>query len=310
MIPHEPRNRQSRNARFLERVVAPFPDDRTNTEVVGAWTLKPVGKRAGLKTYIDHLAKRRHFIWADSRSRAFSGYRNTILGNLWLILMPVLDGLFYYIIFGLLLQISRDMENYIGYLLIGIFMFQYTSRSLNSGATAVTGARSMIRAFTFPRASLPIAVVTRETVSMLPVVLTMAALILTLPPRTAVSWHWIIFPAILGFHGLFNLGIAFFAARSTARIPDLRHLISFLTRFWRYGSAVMFPLDRYINDSTILAILELNPLFVIIDMYRQVLLNGEVPPIHSWLLLAAWSLGTALLGFLYFWRAEEQYGRE
>lgn len=304
--------KRGRNARFLERVTKQVSDDDTlRQEVVGSWALKPVGKRVGLMTYLKQLADRRHFIWADSRARAFSGNRNMILGNLWLVLLPVLDGLAYFLIFGVLLQLSRGMENYVAFLLIGIFMFQFTIRSLNNGATAITGARNMIRAFTFPRASLPIAIVVREAISMLPVVVMMAVLILVLPPRTDITWHWLLFPAIFFLQGVFNLGIAFFAARATARIPDLRHIFSVFARFWRYGSAVMFPFDRFVdNNPQLLAILELNPLFIIIDMYRSVLLYGQVPEFRSWLLLAAWSVGALVLGFLFFWRAEEQYGRE
>lgn len=303
-----------RNARFLEKVTNSRQSDEVEDlrqEVVGSWALKPVGRRVGLLTYLGQLIERRHFIWADSRARAFSGNRNMILGNLWLILLPVLDGLAYFLIFGVLLQLSRGMENYVAFLLIGIFMFQFTIRSLNSGATAITGARNMIRAFTFPRASLPIAIVLREAISMLPVVVTMAVLIIVLPPRTDVTWHWALFPAIFVLQATFNLGITFFAARATARIPDLRHLLSVFGRFWRYGSAVMFPFDRFVGDNPrLLAVLELNPLFIIIDMYRSVLLYGEAPGLRSWLLLTAWAIGTLLIGFLFFWRAEEQYGRE
>lgn len=313
MSPESEREQRGRNARFLEKVAG---GQRSNgnelrREVVGSWALKPVGKRLGLGRYLARLTERRHFIWADSRARAFSGNRNMILGNLWLVLLPILDGLAYFLIFGVLLQMSRGMENYIAFLLIGIFMFQFTIRSLNNGATAITGARNMIRAFTFPRASLPIAIVVREAISMIPVVATMAALILVLPPRTAVTWHWTLFPAVFAFQAAFNLGLAFLAARATARIPDIRHLFGVFGRFWRYGSAVMFPFDRFVDDDPhLMTILELNPLFVIIDMYRSVLLYGEVPALRSWVALSTWALVTLALGFILFWRAEEKYGRE
>lgn len=314
MSPEGKWEQRGHNARFLESMTARSQGSDDNVlrqEVVGSWALRPVGKRLGLGTYVAQLAERRHFIWADSRARAFSGNRNMILGNLWLILLPVLDGLAYFLIFGVLLQLSRGMENYIAFLLIGIFMFQFTIRSLNNGATAITGARNMIRAFTFPRASLPIAIVVREAISMLPVVVMMAVLILVLPPHADVTWHWLLFPAIFLLQGLFNLGITFVAARATARIPDLRHLISVFARFWRYGSAVMFPFDRFVdNNPGLMSVLELNPLFVIIDMYRSVLLYGDVPALHSWVVLSTWALATLAVGFLFFWSAEEKYGRE
>lgn len=301
---------RSQGSSFVHKLTAYEQREGPRQEVVGSWALKPVGRRDGLWAYLNKLHERRHFVWADSRTRAFSGNRGMILGNLWLVLLPALDGLAYFLIFGLLLNLTRGMDNYVAFLLIGIFMFQFTIRSLNNGAAAITRARNMIRAFSFPRAALPIAIVVREAISMLPVVATMAVLILTLPPRTDVTWHWLLFPLIFTLQGMFNLGIAFLAARIAAHVPDIRHLLSVFGRFWRYGSAVMFPFERLVEDPQLLQVLKLNPLFIIIDMYRSVLLHAEVPSIDSWLTLGAWSFGALVVGFVFFWRAEEQYGRE
>lgn len=280
-------------------------------EVVGSWALREVGRRPVLPSYIAQLWGRRHFIWSDARTRAYSSNRNMVLGNAWLVLLPMLDGLFYYAIFGLLLDFSRGMDNYVAFLLIGIFMFQYTTRVLNGGAAAITSNRNMIRAFTFPRAALPLAVVLREALSMIPVMVTMVVLLLVIPPGVEVTRSWLLFPVIFVFQACFNFGMALIAARLTARVPDLKNLISVFSRFWRYGSAVMFPFDRFVTGHPqLVAVLELNPLFVIIDVYRSILMDGEVPGTRSLVLLVAWSLGTLLVGFVFFWRAEERYGRE
>jgi teichoic acid transport system permease protein len=294
------------NARFVEQMRS----RRHRHEVVGKWSLTPVGRRPSLLAYIRALHHRRHFIWTDARSRAFSGSHGMLLGNVWLVVRPLLDGFTYYIIFGFLLQTSRGIEKFLGYLLIGIFLFQYTGRSLSNGASAVTGGRNMIRAFNFPRASLPISVVLREAFGMLPVLATMTVMILAFPPHAQVTWRWALFPAIFALQTVFNLGVAFFAARVTARIPDLKNLISFFSRFWMYGSAVMFSFDRFVDHPGVLAALELNPAFIILDMSRDVLLYATTPAVTSWATLAAWAFGTAVLGFLFFWRAEERYGRE
>ena len=300
----------SRDARDNARFVEQMRRRSRRHEVVGSWALKPVGRRPTLLAYARALHQRRHFIWADARSRAFSGNHGTFLGNVWLVVRPLLDGFTYFVIFGLLLQTSRGIDNYIGYLLIGIFLFQYTGRSLTSGASAVIGGRNMIRAFNFPRASLPISVVLREAIGMLPVLATMTVLVLAIPPHAKVTWQWSFFPAIFALQTIFNLGVAFFAARATARVPDLKNVLGFVSRFWLYGSAVMFSFDRFVDHPEILAILELNPAFIVLDMARDVLLYAATPALTSWIVLSLWAFGTAILGFLYFWRAEERYGRE
>jgi teichoic acid transport system permease protein len=37
---------------------------------------------------------------------------------------------------------------------------------------------------------------------------------------------------------------------------------------------------------------------------------SELPVTTMWLMGGAWGVGLMLLGFLFFWRAEERYGRE
>ena len=101
---------------------SPLADlDVVNFEQVDISRLSPVGVRPGLARYLLDLFQRRHFIWADSRARAFSGNKDTLLGNLWLIGRPILDGFAYYIIFGLVLGTSRGVDNFIGFLLVGVF---------------------------------------------------------------------------------------------------------------------------------------------------------------------------------------------
>ncbi|WP_043496733.1 ABC transporter permease [Georgenia sp. SUBG003] len=272
--------------------------------------LRPVGRRPPFVSYVRGLLQRRHFIVADARARALTRHRGTLLNNGWLVLQPLLNGVTFYVIFGLLLQTSRGIDNFVGYLLVGVFLFEFTSRCLNQGATAVAGGRNLVRAFTFPRASLPVAVVVREAFGMAPVLVTMAVLILAVPPHAPVTWLWLLFPAVLALQTVFNLGLALAAARVTAQLPDVRVLLGFVTRFWMYGSAVMFSYEQFVEDPTLLAVLELNPAYLVLDMSRDLLLYAAAPTADSWLVLAAWAVGTCAFGLWFFWRAEERYGRE
>lgn len=83
-----------------------------------------------------------------------------------------------------------------------------------------------------------------------------------------------------------------------------------MTRFWLYGSGVFFSFDAFVSHPTVLAVVELNPLFLVLDMTRDVLLYGQTPDLRSWAVLGAWAAGALLVGFLFFWRGEETYGRE
>jgi len=281
-----------------------------NLESVDIARLEPVGRRPSIGAYVRALAQRRHFIWADSRARAFSGNRDTLLGNLWLIGRPILDGLAYFIIFGLVLGTSRGVDNYVGFLLVGVFMFTFTSQALTDGAGVMAAGKNLVRAFAFPRAAIPIALVIRETISMLPVIATMLVLITAIPPHANITWRWLLFPAVFVLQIMFNAGLVFYAARLTSAIPDLRMVLGFISRFWLYASGVMFSLDAFITHPALLEVVQYNPAYCVIELSRELLVYGTTPDLRLWLTLGAWAVVTPVLGFLYFWQAEEDYARE
>jgi teichoic acid transport system permease protein len=272
--------------------------------------LLPVGQREPLGAYVTSIWGRRHFIWADSRARAFSGNKDTILGKFWLIGRPLLDGLMFYVIFSVILGASRGVPNYIGFLLIGIFTFSSTARALTGGASAMSGGRTLMRAFSFPRASIPLGLVIRDAISTLPIMATMMILIIAIPPHAVITWRWLLFPLVFVLQTLFNAGLIFYVARLTSGIPDLRMLIGFFSTMWRYGSGVMFSLDRFVTHPTVLEILQLNPAYCVVELSRELLLYGTTPDPKLWLTLIAWAVVTPILGFLYFWQGEEEYARE
>lgn len=280
----------------------------TRSMVEGDWQV--MGRRPSLPAYIRQLWERRHFITAEARSKAFSGNRDMLLGNVWLIGVPTLQGLAYFLIFGLILQTSRGIDNFTGFLLVGVFLFTHTASCLNGGITAMSGARGMTSSFSFPRAAIPIALLLRQTLSMVPVLATLVVLLLVVPPGTSITVTWLLFPLVFVLQTLFNAGVVLYAARLGAAVPDFKHLVAFVSRLWFYSSGVFFSIERFVSEGIWLAVLKGNPLYLVLDMSRDLLLYDTVPALQSWGLLAAWAIITPLLAFWFFWRGEETYGYE
>lgn len=272
--------------------------------------LSRIGVRPPLREYIQQLWQRRHFIWFDAHHRASTQNSRMKLGNVWLLLRPLVDSSFYFVIFGLILKVDRGMENYPAFLLIGILLFRSTATSVGSGSGVLRANRSMIKAFTFPRASIPIAAVLQSTMTSMLTMVVMVAVILVIPPHALPQVTWPLLVPIFVIQAITNLGIMFITARIGFHIPDVSNMLGVVSRFLMYGSGVMFPISRFIKDPTAMAIVEMNPLYQIVDMMRTVLLDGQVPEMRSWAISITWAVGLLVLGFIYFWRAEESYGRE
>lgn len=272
--------------------------------------LRRVGTRPPLREYFTELFDRRHFIWAGARGQAVTRYSNERLGMLWYVLRPLLDAAFYWFVFGVLLNVSRGMDNFVAFILIGVFMFQLSSRAITGGVALIRSSKSMIRAFAFPRAALGVSMVLRDLMSSLPAILMMFVLIMAIPPHEAPNVAWSFFPIILTLQLTISLGFALFFGWLGARMPDLAQAMSFVSRLLMYASAVIFPIERFVDQPTLLAIIQANPIYVVLDMYRMTLMDGAAPPLENWLQLAAWAVGALVIGFTLFWWDEERYGRE
>ena len=211
-------------------------------------------------------------------------------------------------IFGVILQAGRGLPNYVAFVIIGVFMFQFTSSSLSGGVDSIRSARALIRAFTFPRASIVISLVTRNFLQRVPAVVVMFIMIAAIPPHAPPTPTWLLFPVVLVLHTVFNLGIALFVARLGHSWPDFSQATSFIVRILMYGSAVIFPIERFVNRfPTILTIVELNPVYAFLSAYRSLLIDGVVPGPMLWVQLVAWAAGALVVGFLWFWSNEESY---
>jgi len=269
-----------------------------------------IGVRPPLAVYVNQLWQRRHFIWYDSRQRAANQNTRHLLGNLWLVLKPMLDAVFYYVIFALLLKVDRGIENFPAFLVIGLLMFRSTSGAISAGGGSMRAAKSMLRAFSFPRAAVPISNVLQRALTAVITTSAMCVAIILIPPHALPKLTWVLIVPIFVLHMFVNLGITFITARIGWHFPDMTNLMSVISRMLMYGSGVMFPIERFISDPVIREIVMLNPLFRIIEMSRSVLIDGTVPDLKSWLIVSAWAVVLVVGGLLFFWRGEESYGRE
>ncbi|MFJ3956939.1 ABC transporter permease [Arthrobacter sp. NPDC090010] len=271
--------------------------------------LSRVGARPPFLEYLVQLWDFRAFIFYDARARVMSGTRRDRLGSAWLLLNPVFNGLTYYLIFGVLLRTSAGIPNFVGYLVVGLFIFQYCSGAITEGARSIAKNRGIVQAFNFPRAALPIGANLREALTAVPLFIAMLLLVVLLPPSEIIGMRWLLLVPALLLISLFNLGVSLILARIISTAGDVAHLLPFAIRAWMYGSAVFYSYERFVSHPQLLHWLKMNPLFNVIDIARSVLLYDRLPGWQSWANLGAFAFGALVIGIVYFWQGEEGYVR-
>jgi teichoic acid transport system permease protein len=259
--------------------------------------------------YLADMWARRDFIVAMPMEELRAEHQDTLLGNIWHLGEPLLTTAVYYLIFGMLLSVDRGIDNFILWLMIGVFAFGLTRRSVSGGATSITSNRGLMRAIRFPRAMLPVSIVISR---LLTFGFQLAVIVLVaLATGEGVSRRWMVLPLVLVVHTSFNLGGAFVAARLNDSFRDVQQLLPFVFRLLTFVSGVMIPLDRRLDSDVpawILNLINLNPLIPLLNMYRWVFL-GDPVPLDDLVYAVAWSGGLLAFGFWFFRAAELRYGR-
>lgn len=273
--------------------------------------LRTVGVVPTFRDYLNDLWDRRHFIWMDAHQRVATQNSRNFLGNFWLVLRPMLDAIFYFVLFSLVLQIDRGIENFPAYLIIGILLFAASSRAISQGPSTIKSGRPLIRAFSFPRAAIPIAAEVRNAMQSVPAVLTMLVMIMIIPPHVTPHWMWIVLLPVLAIQCLLNLGLRLVMARIGFHFPDIAQLMSFVSRVLMYTSGILIPVTRFTERYPGLEpFIEANPLYQMLVIARSVLMDATLPPAYTWLIFGGWAVGLALIGFIAFWRGEAKYGAD
>ncbi|MFF3715449.1 ABC transporter permease [Streptomyces prasinus] len=293
------------------------PDEGlTAAELAAKYGLTVSGARPSIVEYVRQLWGRRHFILTFSRAKLTAQYSQAKLGQLWQVATPLLNAAVYFFVFGLLLGARRGIPSdvYVPFLVTGVFVFTFTQSSVLAGVRAISGNLGLVRALHFPRAALPVSFALQQLQQLLFSMIVLVVVVMAFGSMPALSWLLVVPALLLQF--VFNTGLALIFARLGSRTPDLAQLMPFVLRTWMYASGVMFSIPVMLADKNVPSwlddVLQWNPAAVYMDLVRFAMIDdygsSYLPP-HVWAFAAGWALLAGVIGFVYFWKAEERYGR-
>jgi len=273
--------------------------------------LTRVGGRPPLTEYLRGVAQRKDFIVSLAKFRIEAENQRQRLGMLWIVLKPILNAAVFGIVFGILMASTKSVPDFVPFLIIGVFMFEFFSACMGSGSKSITSNQALVQSLAFPRMSLPISVVVQKFMQLIPTVgLLMIFLVIM---GHVPTWNWLLMVPLVALYFLFCMGVAFITARLTVHLPDLTNLLPFITRFFFYTTGIFFSFDiRFESNTQLLEIIQYQPVYAFLSLSRELLLDSD--PLYDvrmqfWPIIAVWSIGLFLVGTVFFWAAEERYGR-
>ena len=263
--------------------------------------------RAGLPPlvpYFRELWARREFAAEMSKASLRSSNVNTVFGQLWLILNPMLLAGVYYLLVTIIRQ--RHDPALFTHLVLALFAFTMVQSAASTGATSVTGSGRLLINTAFPRLLIPLSAVRTAFWRFLPTIpiylLFHIIFGLTWHPRMMISLYF------LATMVVFSMGLSALFATCQVYFRDTSSFLPYFLRLWMYLSPVLWLPEMLARMGPATKIIvELNPMYPMLTGYAQLLQGGQTPPPWMWAAAAGWALGASLVGFLFFIGREREF---
>lgn len=206
--------------------------------------------------------------YAELRAERARSY----LGLIWWVLDPAMQMAVWWLLIDVIL--GAGGPEYLPSLLIGVTLWQWMKSCMIHGGYAIWSNLNLVRQVRLPPLVFPIVAMLSDTVKFFYIlaVLLMILWLCGYPPNPAYFGLVPLFAAAL----LLSAGIGFVIAALVPLLPDLRFVIEQVLNVVMYLSGVVFMLTN-IQSPQLRAVLSLNPIAVIMDAARGVLMRAEWP---------------------------------
>ena len=228
-------------------------------------------------------------------------YRRSVLGYLWSLLNPLMMMTVMMIVFSYMFRF--EIENYPLYLICGQTMFNFFNESTSRAMYSIIDNGTLLKKVYVPKYVFPISRVLSCFVTMS--FSLVAILIVMLVTRVRFHLTILLFWVPMLYLLVFCCGMSLVLSSMSVRFRDVTHLYSVLVMAWMYATPVFYPIEAV--PESVARFIRINPMFVFINLFRQLLLYGNVPDLGQWILGAAMALGMFALGTWIFSRLQKSF---
>ena len=255
-----------------------------------------------LLPYIREAWRRRSFAVELSRTKLRAQHFNTVFGQLWLVLNPLLLAGVYFVLVDIL-RGGSSREGFFAHLVAGIFAYHLVSDAVRQGTKSVVSGGRLILNTAFPRVLLPLGSVISAVKRFLPclVIYVPVHIVSGLPVDLNLLW---VLP-LLGLLVVMASGLAMIVGALQVYFRDLKNFMPYLLRVWLFASPVLYFADEMPEKYRFL--LDLNPLGQLLSAWSDVINLGGTPSGRELIVTSAWAFGTLIVGFLFFVSREREF---
>lgn len=228
-------------------------------------------------------------------------YNRSVMGIAWSFVTPLSQLLVLNLVFTRVVPLG--IPAYGSFLLVGLLTWTWFSISLDQATGSIVDHRELVRQPGFPVGLLPVITVATNLVQFLLALPVLALVIIV--AGISVGPALASLPLLIAIQFLFTLGLSFFIATFHVTFRDTKHLLSVLLLLGFYLTPIFYPAER--APERLALLYQLNPMAVLIESYRDVLLENRLPPVVPLLLTSGVSVLLLIVGYRVFRHASDRF---
>jgi ABC-type polysaccharide/polyol phosphate export permease len=270
-----------------------------------------------LSEAIDEVLSRRrlirYLVAADMKKRG----SDTLLGNLWWILDPLLQMVVY--VFFVSVIARPTIPNYPLFIMAAILPWKWFSAAVTDATGSVVRQAGLIRQIAFPKLVLPISTATSEVIGFAWGLIPLGLLMLLDNQRITIYLLWI--PVIAAVQFVFTLAVAILVSAGNVFFRDLGNVTGHLLRLWWLLSPGLYSLSQLENFAfarkypILHDLFYLNPFATLFEAYRSVIYGTPTggpptaPDVAALARVLVVSIVVLMLTTLVFKRLEPEFAK-
>jgi homopolymeric O-antigen transport system permease protein len=256
-------------------------------------------------TLLRHRSLIRQFTIREIRGR----YQGSFLGMLWSFLTPVGMLLAYTFVFRYVLHakwgVSPD-ESGLEFsltLFTGLLIFNLCAESMTRAPALILSHPNFVKKVVFPLEILPVTAVLSSLVHILASLLIVVIVSASVTGR--LGWQALWFPAIVLPYLCFVIGVGWFLASLGVFLRDLGPTVAVGMQLLVFLTPVFYPLEKV--PEWLRMVMQLNPLAVVVENGRRVLLWDTPPSLLALMAMTVLSLLVFQAGYVWFMKSKRAF---
>lgn len=227
-------------------------------------------------------------------------YRRSLLGMGWMLVGPLLNTAVLSVAFTAVFRSS--ITQYPVYVMIGLIVWNFFAQTTTLGVDAAITGSGLLQRVYLPRSVFVIATLGGALITM--AIALVGLLIVILVSGASLYPTWLLLPPAIAILALFTLGVTLLVATLAVFVGDVAHMYQLLVQALFFLTPIVYPAE--IVPLGLRWLVQLNPASALVALFRELLYQGQLPSLATWLSAAAIALTALGLGWaLFSWKADE-----